>query len=281
MAYAPFNLTGKVALVTGGNRGIGLGFAEALSQAGASVAIWGSSEKNNAEAVKKLGGKPPGPGRSTSRTRRRWPTPWLMWRNISAGSIRCLQMRASAAARKSFSEFPTDVYRRVLSVNLDGVFFTLREAAKHMVERAKGGDPGGSLVGIASLAAIEGAARNEAYAATKGAVISMMKSIAVEHARYGVRANSILPGWIATDMTQGAQDNPAFADKVIPRVPMRRWGEPKDFGGVAVYLTSDASSYHSGIRSWSMAGTRFSKAEGNPAVSRLSINSLAMRILAW
>jgi len=83
-------------------------------------------------------------------------------------------------------------------------------------------------------------------AATKGAVVSMIKSIAVEHARYGVRANSILPGWIATDMTQGAQDNPAFAEKVIPRVPMRRWGEPKDFGGVAVYLTSDASSYHSG-----------------------------------
>jgi len=147
---------------------------------------------------------------------------------------------------KSFAEFPTETYRKVLSVNLDGVFFTLREAAKHMVDRAKGGDPGGSLVGVASLAAIEGAARNEAYAATKGAVISMMKSIAVEHARYGVRANSVLPGWIATDMTQGAQDNPAFADKVIPRVPMRRWGEPKDFGGVAVYLTSDASSYHSG-----------------------------------
>ena len=147
---------------------------------------------------------------------------------------------------KSFAEFPTDVYRRVLSVNLDGVFFTLREAAKHMVERAKAGDPGGSLVGVASLAAIEGAARNEAYAATKGAVISMMKSIAVEHARYGVRANSVLPGWIATDMTQAAQDNSAFAEKVIPRVPMRRWGEPKDFGGVAVYLTSDASTYHSG-----------------------------------
>jgi NAD(P)-dependent dehydrogenase (short-subunit alcohol dehydrogenase family) len=146
----------------------------------------------------------------------------------------------------SFVDMSTETYRKTLAVNLDGVFFTLREACRHMVERAKAGDPGGSLVGLASLAAIEGAARNEAYAATKGAVVSMIKSIAVEHARYGVRANSILPGWIATDMTQGAQDNPAFAEKVIPRVPMRRWGEPKDFGGVAVYLTSDASSYHSG-----------------------------------
>jgi len=115
-----------------------------------------------------------------------------------------------------------------------------------MRERASRGDKGGSLVGIASLAAIEGAARNEHYAATKGAVISMMKSIAVEFARDGVRANSILPGWIATDMTAGAQNSPAFAEKVIPRVPARRWGEPADFGGIAVYLTSAASAYHSG-----------------------------------
>ena len=78
----------------------------------------------------------------------------------------------------------TQAYRDVLAVNLDGVFFTLRAAAKHMIARAENGDPGGSLVGIASLAAIEGAARNQHYAATKGAVVSMMKSIAVEHARY-------------------------------------------------------------------------------------------------
>jgi NAD(P)-dependent dehydrogenase (short-subunit alcohol dehydrogenase family) len=115
-----------------------------------------------------------------------------------------------------------------------------------MVERAKTGDPGGSIVVTSSLSAIDGAARNEAYAATKGAVISMVKGIAVEHARYGVRANVILPGWIATDMTAGAQSSTVFTDKVISRVPFRRWGEPEDFGGIAVYLASDASKYHSG-----------------------------------
>ena len=99
----------------------------------------------------------------------------------------------------------------MLSVNLDGVFFTFREACRHMVERARAGDPGGSIVGVASLAAIEGAARNEAYAATKGAVISMMKSVAVEHARFGVRANAILPGWIATDMTAAVTKVPRAA----------------------------------------------------------------------
>ena len=146
----------------------------------------------------------------------------------------------------SFAEMSTDVWNYNMALNLDGVFWTLREAAKHMVERAKTGDPGGSLIGIASLAAVEGAARNEAYAATKGAVVSMMKSIAVEHARYGVRANSILPGWIATDMTAGAQGNDKFTTNVISRVPMRRWGTPEDFGGMAVYLASDASRFHTG-----------------------------------
>jgi NAD(P)-dependent dehydrogenase (short-subunit alcohol dehydrogenase family) len=245
MPYEPFDLSKKVALVTGGNRGIGFGFAQALYDAGAAVAIWGSNEKNNHEAVEKLGS---GAKAWTVNVADEKQVAHAM-ADVAAHFGRIDSVFANAGiggGAKSFAEFPTDIYRRVLSVNLDGVFFTLREAAKHMVERAKAGDPGGSLVGIASLAAIEGAARNEAYAATKGAVISMMKSIAVEHARYGVRANSILPGWIATDMTQAAQDNSAFAEKVIPRVPMRRWGEPKDFGGVAVYLTSDASTYHSG-----------------------------------
>jgi NAD(P)-dependent dehydrogenase (short-subunit alcohol dehydrogenase family) len=147
---------------------------------------------------------------------------------------------------RSFGEMTIETWRRVMSVNLEGAFFTCREACRHMVARAHAGEPGGSIVVTSSLSAISGAARNEAYASTKGGVVSMVKAIAVEHARYGVRANSILPGWIATDMTAGAQESPAFAQKVIPRVPARRWGEPGDFGGIAVYLASDASAYHSG-----------------------------------
>jgi NAD(P)-dependent dehydrogenase (short-subunit alcohol dehydrogenase family) len=248
MAYAPFNLAGKVGLVTGGNGGIGLGMAEALAQAGAGVVIWGTNEEKNRKAEAQLkthGGKV-----------------FVQKVDVSNESQVVHAMQEAVAkmgrldsvfanagignAARSFIEMTTEQYRKVLAVNLDGVFFTLREAARHMRERASRGDKGGALIGVASLAAIEGAARNEHYAATKGAVISMMKSIAVEFARDGVRANSILPGWIATDMTAGAQSSPAFAEKVIPRVPARRWGEPADFGGIAVYLTSDASAYHSG-----------------------------------
>jgi NAD(P)-dependent dehydrogenase (short-subunit alcohol dehydrogenase family) len=248
MAYTPFDLTGKVALVTGGNRGIGLGMADAMARAGAGVAIWGSNEKNNLDAVallRPLGVKAEAYTVNVANETMVADAMDQVVRDF--GRIDSVFANAGVGGSgKSFREFPTETYRRVLSVNLDGVFFTLREACRHMVLRAEAGDPGGSVIGVASLAAIEGAARNEAYAATKGAVVSMMKSIAVEHARYGIRANSILPGWIATDMTQAAQDNPAFAEKVIPRVPMRRWGKPSDFGGVAVYLTSDASAYHSG-----------------------------------
>jgi NAD(P)-dependent dehydrogenase (short-subunit alcohol dehydrogenase family) len=248
MSYKPFDLSGKVALVTGGNGGIGLGMADAIAQSGADVAIWGTNEDKNKKAAEQLRAH----GVKVYTRKVDVSDEAQVVDGIGAtvkelGRIDAVFANAGVGfGAPSFIEMSTEVYRKTLAVNLDGVFWTLRESARHMVERAKSGDAGGSLVGIASLAAIEGAARNEAYAATKGGVISMIKSIAVEHARYGMRANAILPGWIATDMTAQAQAAPAFAEKVIPRVPARRWGEPADFGGVAVYLTSDASTYHSG-----------------------------------
>lgn len=249
MAYKPFDLTGKVALVTGGNGGIGLGMAEALAQAGADLVIWGSNPQKNAAAEQKL--------KATGVRVLSQVVNVADEEAVRAGMVEAVAKMGRVdtvvanagigGGAKSFAEFDTETYRRVLSVNLDGVFFTFREACKHMVERAGRGDKGGgSLVVISSLSALDGAPRNEAYASTKGAVISMIRAIAVEHARYGVRANAILPGWIATDMTAGAQGNDKFNDNVIKRVPMRRWGEPADFGGMAVYLASDASAFHTG-----------------------------------
>lgn len=249
MAYKPFDLTGKVALVTGGNGGIGFGMVEALAQAGADVVIWGSNPKKNADAEAKLAGLGVKVMSQVVDVSDEHAVAAGMVEAVSKmGRVDTVIANAGiGAGAASFSEFPTETYRRVLAVNLDGVFFTFREACKHMVARAGEGDrAGGSLVAISSLSALDGAPRNEAYAATKGALIPMVRAIAVEHARYGVRANCILPGWIATDMTAGAQGNDKFNDNVIKRVPMRRWGQPTDFGGMAVYFASDASSFHTG-----------------------------------
>ena len=98
----------------------------------------------------------------------------------------------------------------------------------------------------ASTAAVEGAARNSHYGASKGAVTSYVRAIAVEMARYKIRVNSILPGWIATEMTERSFNNDKFAGNVMPRIPVRRWGDIDDFGGIAVYLASSASAYHTG-----------------------------------
>ena len=134
----------------------------------------------------------------------------------------------------------------MFSINLDGVFHVFQAVARHMTERAGKGDAFGRLVATSSLASIHGTARNEHYAATKGGLVAMLKAMAVEFARYGITANAILPGWIETEMTAPTFANEKFAGNVLPRVPMRRWGKPEDFGGIAVYLASPASAFHTG-----------------------------------
>ena len=246
MAYRAFDLTGKTALITGGNSGIGLGMADALAASGAGVAIWGTSAAKNAAAAKQLEAHGGRVQTLECDVADEAAVERCFARTVETfGRVDACFANAGVSGRsggQSFTEMSTEEWRRVMSVNLDGVFFTLRAAARHMTGR----DGGGSLVVTSSLAAISGQARGEHYAATKGAVIAMMKALAVEFARHGVRANAILPGWIETAMTERALHWDRFVERVLPRVPVRRWGVPEDFGAIAVYLTSDASAYHTG-----------------------------------
>lgn len=244
MTQQLFALTGHVALVTGGNGGIGLGFADGLARAGADVAVWGTNEDKNKAAIAQLEQH----GTKVAAFRCDVGEEADVEAAFSAtvetfGKVdSCFANAGISGAGTPFVEMTIDEWRRVLRVNLDGVFFTLRAAVRHMVERGEGG----SLVGTASLAAIEGAARGEHYAATKGGLISMMKAMAVEFARYGVRANSVLPGWTMSGMTEELFAWETFSNNVLPRIPLRRWGTPEDFSGIAVYLASPASAYHTG-----------------------------------
>lgn len=248
MAYAPFDLTGKKVLITGGNSGIGLGMAEAVAEAGADVVVWGTNpDKISAaeESLKSRGVQALGlqvDVASEEDTAAKFAETVDFLGHVDSCFANAGVSSNRRATKDGFAGMTFEEWRRVLDVNLDGVFFTLRAAAKHMVERGQGG----SLAVTSSLAAIMGQARGEHYGATKGAVISVSRALAVEYGRHGIRSNAILPGWIESPMTHNTLSWDRFQDAVLPRVPAGRWGEKEDFGGIAVYLVSDASRYHSG-----------------------------------
>jgi NAD(P)-dependent dehydrogenase (short-subunit alcohol dehydrogenase family) len=244
--YQAFNLTGRTALVTGGNGGIGFGMARALLQAGASVSIWGSNPDKTAkarEALEQVCGDAARVHSLVCNVGDEAAVEQAFAATVAAlGSVQACFANAGVSSKGApLMEMSLEEFRRVQNINVEGVFLTFRAAARHMAAHG-----GGALVATASTAALEGAARNSHYGASKGAVTSMVRALAMELARHKIRVNSILPGWIETDMTEKSIGNSKFADAVMPRIPARRWGSGDDFGGIAVYLASDASSYTTG-----------------------------------
>lgn len=248
MAFKPFDLSGKVALVTGGNSGIGLGMAEGLVQAGADVCIWGTNPDKNSRALETLQQYGTRVAARVCDVSDEAAVERSFAETVEEfGRVDGCFANAGVGGRGTpFDEFTSEEWRQVMGVNMDGAFYTFRAAARHMKQRAEAGDAFGRLVGTASLAALSGQPRGEHYAATKGGLVSMIKALAVEYARHGVTAHTILPGWIETDMTDRSFSQEKFVANVMKRIPARRWGQPEDFAAIAVYIMSDASSYHSG-----------------------------------
>lgn len=240
------DLTGRVALITGGNGGIGLGMAEGLASQGCEVAIWGTNDEKNAHAMAVLQQYGPRVSVQKCNVADQPAVERCFAKTLEThGRVDGCFANAGISPRPSqFDQMEKSEWNRVMEVNLDGVFHTFRCAAEHMRLRSEAGDPFGRLISTASLAAISGQAKGEHYAATKGGLISMTKALAVEYARHQVTAHTILPGWIETGMTEQTFGRGKFVDNVMPRIPMRRWGQPEDFAGIAVYIMSAASSYH-------------------------------------
>lgn len=239
-----FSLDGRVAVVTGGNGGIGLGIARGLAKAGADVAVWGRNPDKNAAAVAELA--------DLGVTAEAFAVDVVDEEAVEAataatlerfGRVDALVANAGVSGAGLFpQDFPTEEWDRIMDVNVRGVFLTCRSVTNAMVEAGTGG----SVIIVGSTGGLLGIAQGPHYSASKGAVLALTRALAVRLARYGIRVNAIAPGFIRTEMTDAMQ-SPKFEEIMIQaRNPMRRWGEVDDFEGPAVFLASDASRFMTG-----------------------------------
>ncbi|MET0370647.1 MAG: SDR family oxidoreductase [Sphingobium sp.] len=245
-----FDLTGKVALVTGGSSGLGLAFAQGIAKCGGDIVIWGRNKDRNAEAaalLREQGGRVFADSVDVSSHSE---VVVGMARAVEEmGRIDCAIANAGMShGRASSLDITPQDYHHLLATNQHGAFYTLQEAARHMVGRAKAGDPGGSLIICGSLVIFRGVTGMAHYSAAKGALAAIMTSMTPELGRSGVRINMIAPGYIRTQIGLSADDpkRKAMDAEFLARTPLGRIGAPEDFEGIAAYLASDRSSFHTG-----------------------------------
>ena len=236
-----FNLEGKTAIVTGSSAGLGEGMAIALAQAGADVVCVARRRSTRAKEQIEAAGRrcldiqadlmydPPVDDIVASAVR-------------EFGSVDILVNNAGLIRRCDSLEFTQQDWDDIISLNLKTVFFLSQAAAKQMVKQGKGG----KIINTASLLSFQGGIRVPSYTAAKSGVAGLTKLLANEWAKYGICVNSIAPGYMDTDNTEALRNDPVRSREILVRIPMNRWGEPRDMGGAVVFLASAASDYVTG-----------------------------------
>ncbi|MCC2632447.1 MAG: 2-deoxy-D-gluconate 3-dehydrogenase [Ramlibacter sp.] len=238
-----FDLTSKIALVTGGNGGIGLGMARGLGQCGATVLIVGRNAEKSASALREL--------QALGVRAESLPCDVTDEAAVQAlfaqvrerhGRLDILVNNAGSTVRKQPQDFTLAEWNQVMDVNLTSAFLCARAAHPLMVLAGAG-----KIINIGSIMSIFGAPYAPAYCASKGAIVQFTKSLATAWAKDNIQVNTVLPGWIDTELTQGARVQVAgLYDRVLARTPAGRWGVPEDLAGIAVFLASQASNFVTG-----------------------------------
>ena len=236
-----FDLTGKVAIVTGCKRGIGMGMAKGLAEAGADIiGVSATLEKEGSEIEKYVLGL----GRKFEAFQADFSKREDIYKFLEAINERHVDIlvnNAGTIRRAPAAEHSDDFWDYVVDVNLSAQFILARELGKKMIAQG-----GGKIIFTASLLTFQGGITVPGYAASKGAIGSLVKALSNEWASKGIQVNAIAPGYIATDNTQALQDSVERSKSILARIPADRWGSPDDFKGPTVFLASSASDYVSG-----------------------------------
>jgi 2-dehydro-3-deoxy-D-gluconate 5-dehydrogenase len=238
-----FDLTDKIALVTGGNGGIGLGMARGLGQAGATIVVVGRNAEKSAAALRELqslGVRAESlPADVTDEAAVQRLFDGVRDRH---GRLDILVNNAGSTVRKPPQDFTLDEWNKVMDVNLTSAFLCSRAAHPLMVKAGAG-----KIINIGSIMSIFGAPYAPAYCASKGGIVQFTRSLATAWAKDRIQANTVLPGWIETELTAGAKAQvPGLNERVLARTPAGRWGQPQDLAGIAVFLASAASDFVTG-----------------------------------